>query len=313
METLEVTQDQLTEIIDLTEFAVNCIAYSHDGIRAYFAEIGPELAKKILQTYRTDYRKLRPKHADSIATDMREGNWNLDGSPIRMSDTGELTDGQHRLMAITQTGITQEFLVVDTLPLSTYDTVDTNGLPRNYVDILRRRGYINCTNRAALVKLIWYWDHKNSLGWKQPLTVAQMDSVNENPEYKDRIKWAISHAQSLDRRIYARKSAISFSLFILGQISELSINELLQAVAVGEGLYRGQPAFALMNRLKNDHNSEREKIRTIDETVWLIFRAFQTYHQNTMRHPGNQLTLNSLTLPREGVSVTDLKEMLVTE
>lgn len=313
METLEVTSEQFDALLDLSEFVVNGIAYSKEGIRAYFVEIGPELARAILQTYRTDYRKLRPRHAESIATDMREGNWNLDGSPIRMSDTQELIDGQHRLTGITLTGIRQEFLVVDTLPVSTYDTIDTNGIPRNYVDVLRRRGYTNCSNRAALAKLIWYWDHRNSLDGRQALTVAQLDSVHENPAYKERIKWAVNNSQNLDRRIYARKSAIALAMFVLGEISQLSILELMNAVAVGEGLYRGQPTFALWNRFRNDHNNEKEKIRTTDETVWLIFRAWQTYHKNTMRDPSDPLTMGKLTLPPQGVTVRDLKAMLETE
>jgi hypothetical protein len=312
MESIAVTPDQFDEILDLTAFA-GSIAYSKQGCRAYFVEIGPEMARKILETYNTQYRKMRPRHMESIARDMRAGNWQLDGSPIRLNEDNELADGSHRLTAVVKTEISQEFLVVDRLPVSTYDVMDTNALTRNYIDILRRRGYTQQPNRAALTKMIYAWDNKTSLDFKQSLSIAEMDSIHENPDYRERITWAVHNANSLDRRIPAKKTIIGLALFVLGEIDPTSIKELLLAVSTKENLKRGTPEFTLMTRLENDANSDKNLIRTNDETAYLFFRAWKTYYQNTMRHDSDQIKLEALQYPRNGITVKSLKEMLVMD
>lgn len=311
MDQLSVTPDQMDDILDLSKDA-SSIAYSSNGIRAYFITIGPELAKKILATYSTDYRKYRQSHVDTISRDMKNGNWNLDGSPIRINENAELADGQHRLHSVIESGLRLEFLVVDSLPVSTYDTMDTNALTRTFIDILRRKGYTHCSSRAALTKLVYYWEYRNTLDARLVLTVSQLDEIHD--KYEKRISWAVHNANNLDRKVYIKRSLIALAFFILGEVSEASIKGLMISVADASGITRGMPAYALWNRLRNDHNSEKEKLRTNDETMYLIFRAWKTYHQNTMRHESDQLELNgSIPIPASGVTVRDLKNMMVTE
>jgi hypothetical protein len=313
VEQLLVTPSQMDEILDLSQEAFGgTIAYSSTGTRAYFVTIGPEFAKKLLETYSVDYRKLRPNHAEDLAMDMRNEKWQLDGSPIRLTSQGHLLDGQHRATALIMSNTRQEFLIVDCLSESTYDTVDTNALSRSYNDILRKRGFSNVSSRTALTKLLLKWDTRTQLDTREAFkSIAELDAVH-NPN-QERITWAVNNAANLDRNIYVAKSIVSLAFFVLGQVSEVTIKELLSAVAIGEGLYRGTPEFALMNRLKNDRNSGRDKIRTPDESMWLITRAWKTYHQNKQRPENNQLRLENLVIPSSGVSIRDLKEMMVTE
>lgn len=311
MEQIEVTPDQFDAIVDLSEYA-GSIAYSKDGTRAYFVEIGPTLAERILKTYNTDYRKLRVKHAKSLADDMKSGNWMLDGSPIRINELNELSDGQHRLTAIENSGQRIEFLVVDKLPVEAYDTMDTNALSRTYVDILRRRGFAFCPDRAAVSGLLWKWNRNYSLDTSVKLTVAQLDSIHTR-ENAERIGWAVKNANNLSRNVHVKRALLGFCLYVLGEVNEGSIKELLFAVSNMENLNRGTPARALAIRLRNDKNNDRYKIGTNDETMWLIFRAWRDYHRNTYRHADDQIKLEGLTLPPNGVTVSDLKNMVVMD
>lgn len=314
METLAVTPDQFDEIIDLAQFAhKGTVALSKNGQRAFFIEIGPELANKILDTYDLDYRKLRDKHAKSIASDMAEGAFLLDGSPIRISKEKKLLDGQHRMFGIRESGQRLEFLIVDSLPPDTYDTVDTNIVPRTYIDILRRRGYSNPTGMSALIKLAhkWYNPKITSLATTYPQTPHQLDKILN--QYADRLKWATHNARNLDKKIYVPQSQIALAMFILGEISESSIKGFMISVAEGENIHRGMPAYTLKTRLQGDHNEEKDKSRDIMDTMWLIFRTWKMYHQNLSRHDGDQLTIFNLPVPRNGVSIRDLKNMMASE
>lgn len=313
METLEVTSEQFEQLQDLTEFANDGVAFSNDGYRAYFVTIGPELAKKILATYAEDYRKLRPKHMAAITDDMRHGKFRLDGSPIRLDKENRILDGQHRMASIIESGERIEFLVVDKLPLDAYDTVDTNALVRTYMDILRRRGVTDPSGVTALTRYIHKWDNSRitSLDSNYRMSVPMLDAVWE--PNKNRIEWAARNAHNFSRKIDMPKSLIAFCLYTLGQVSESSIKGMFIAVAEGENIHRGMPEYTLQQRLLLDHRTERDKARDPNLTVYLVFRAWQDYHRNLSRHANNQLTLEAIPRPRFGVTIQDLKNMMVME
>lgn len=313
METLEVASEQFDAIHDLSEFASNGIAYSLDGYRAFFAVIGPEMASKILATYDEDYRKLRPKHADAITEDMKNGKFILDGSPIRLDDNNHILDGQHRMASIIASGMRIEFLIVDHLPVATYDTVDTNSLVRTYMDVLRRRGFSDPSGVTALTRYLhkWYNPRTTSLDSNYRMSIAMLDSVLIPNQ--ERIKWAVQNASNLCRKIDIPKSLLSLALFTLGEVSESSIKGMLIAVAEGEDIHRGMPEYTLQQRLILDHRQEKDKARDPNDTMYLIFRAWVDYHRNLSRHPNNLIKLDSIPRKRDGVTIQDLKNMMATD
>jgi hypothetical protein len=55
---------------------------------------------------------------------MTNGDFQFTGDPIKFTGDGELIDGQHRLAAVQQSGLTLEFTVVRGLPREAQDVVD---------------------------------------------------------------------------------------------------------------------------------------------------------------------------------------------
>lgn len=307
MEIIE-TEGFAVDFPDLASRAENGVAYSSNGTRAYFLKVGPATAKILLQTYHESYRKLRPRHADSIAGDMRAGTFQMDGSPIRLDVNSQLLDGSHRLTAITKSETIQEFLIVDRLPETVYDTVDTNILARTYIDILRRRGYNYATQRSAITRYILKWNNNSSLDSSPPLSISLLDSVHE--PNSEKIGWAVHNASSLPKRIRGvPPSLLGLTLYVIGDIDRTSIKTFLLNVASGEG-YRGMPSKTLSDRLRSDYDNNIE--RHPHEQLWLIFKAWKVYHQNTMRADNDQHTMsrNQLAIPSAGVSIRDLQKLL---
>ncbi|RLG28240.1 hypothetical protein DRO03_10285 [Methanosarcinales archaeon] len=64
-------------------------------------KVNAELAKELLDTWDNSLnRQVISSKVDKYATDMLTGAWHYNGDSIRVTTSGKLVDGQHRLMAI---------------------------------------------------------------------------------------------------------------------------------------------------------------------------------------------------------------------
>ncbi|WP_051299356.1 hypothetical protein [Marinobacterium litorale] len=72
--------------------------------------VTPEQAREWLKKNTTN-RKLSSERVRVYAADMRNGNWQKTHQGIAFYEDGSLADGQHRLSAIIESGVSTEFLV----------------------------------------------------------------------------------------------------------------------------------------------------------------------------------------------------------
>lgn len=77
--------------------------------------IGRELALEYLSTNQSN-RSIRKSLVSQYANDMKAGHWRLTHQGIAFDNNGILLDGQHRLMAIVESGITIKMVVTRGLP-----------------------------------------------------------------------------------------------------------------------------------------------------------------------------------------------------
>lgn len=114
-------------------------------------EITPAMAEKWL-AMNTNNRKLRRQYVTKIKNDILLNKWIMTGDPIRFSDK-RLIDGQHRLMAIKESGVAVSSVVMWNVPDEAYDRIDQNK-PRTSADILARHGEVNTTICSSVVMLL---------------------------------------------------------------------------------------------------------------------------------------------------------------
>lgn len=76
-----------------------CVHRSRNGMFSEVKTVTPGLAEVILSSNQ-DNRNVRSVKLAQMVSDMVGGKWALNGESIIISDTGELNDGQHRLMAL---------------------------------------------------------------------------------------------------------------------------------------------------------------------------------------------------------------------
>lgn len=98
--------------------------------------VTPSVATEWL-TRNTLNRKLRPGVVARYAEDLRQGAWDSDiVDPIVFSEDDDLMNGQHRLAAILQSGVSITMWVQRGVATATQFVMDT-GLPRRLVDFER--------------------------------------------------------------------------------------------------------------------------------------------------------------------------------
>ena len=113
--------------------------------------ITPELAKLYLEKNITNNRVVSHRNVDMFATAMRNGDWQLTSQGITFNENGELTDGQHRLMAIIKADKPVSMYVTYGEPNSS--TIHDRGKIRSLTDIVNMREDVDVKIKRDLVSI----------------------------------------------------------------------------------------------------------------------------------------------------------------
>jgi len=103
--------------------------------RVEIVEMTPERAERLLDM-NTRNRSVKINREKNYAGQMKNGQWLVDGNPIRVDRDGVLLDGQHRLYAIVESGTTQTVVLITGLEPQAMNSIDT-GVSRTLGDLLK--------------------------------------------------------------------------------------------------------------------------------------------------------------------------------
>lgn len=95
--------------------------------------VTPDLATKWLES-NLDNRNIRQSKVDEFAGAMKRGEWKITPQGIIFGRSGRLLDGQHRLWAAVQAGVTVELSVATDVDDDVYDVLDI-GTKRSVADL----------------------------------------------------------------------------------------------------------------------------------------------------------------------------------
>lgn len=211
--------------------------------------VSPDLAAQWLGG-NTVNRNLRARVVDMYARDMAAGNWRVTGESIKLSKSGRLLDGQHRLSAVIKSGVTIQMYVVFDLEDAAQEVMDS-GIQRNAADALTMSGVKNAATYTAVARLAIAFERGDKMIGKGGITNSE---VYEWLERHPAVSEAVSIAVRYQKRVFCPPSIIAFSSYLIWQTvgDWYDIDEFWCAAAEKVGLKHGDPVIALANRFVQD-------------------------------------------------------------
>lgn len=224
-------------------------------VTARVAWIDPQKAEYLLDTMESN-RHVSQSHVDKYMDDMRKGRWFVTNQGIGIDRTGRLIDGQHRLWAIIETGIPQKMLVVRGIDPQAFRALDETR-KRTFADDLSIMSESDYSAKGAMVRLV----AKAEIAGPRGMTINSMrslrftrydlsDWLNEMRQ-KASIEDALRVGKTLYTSVSASHSANSALCYLASVRFSPEIAEgFIKSVGSGEGLFKGDPKYALRDRLQ---------------------------------------------------------------
>jgi hypothetical protein len=231
-------------------------------MRIAMETITPAKAAKYLEAVDIEHqRKLRPTTVQGYSASMKAGQWLPNHQPIAFDTAGRCIDGQHRLHACVDSGVTIQMAVARDVPekggngLYTIDTVDRMA-PRTVGEQLQlRHGWKNACAVAATAKLVARIIHPTSgLTCKMDVgrTLGVLDIYGKD----------IAHVVSVmytGVRLFQR-AAFYAALTIARHPAPDRVDTFISQLASCEGLTASSPAHTLVKWRGGDNSSDNQNI-----------------------------------------------------
>lgn len=248
----------------------DCIERAKSGVFSEITIITPAMASVILG-FNAHNRTLKAKR-EVFASDMRNGRWTFNGEPLLFSVCGNLNDGQNRLHAVIDANTPQPFLCVFGLTRESRMSVD-QGVARCAGDYLGMGGSKNAHNLAAIAKGVLSYERGGGLRIA-PNEISAAEVV-ERARNDTALMDATDYAVSVYRhtRTFAAPKIIGTAYYLLADVCPLDARIYLDAVCIGEGLKRTDPAFAVREALMSVGKTK------LQSKLEIIFRGWVAYRQ----------------------------------
>lgn len=246
---------------------------AQNGMRVRMT-ITPELAAEWLEK-NTLNRTLRQTRVTVYARAMSRGLWKYNYQPIILDGAGRLIDGQHRLWACVESGVSFDSDVIFNASREIMDTLD-GAASRSNADHAQLQGVSNANMAASIAKLLIIYEdgniHRCDAGGAFPTTQEVVERSHEAA-----IQEAIVGARATFR-LCKKKSVAGLCYYLFHRQNAVLCERFFQELATGEMLEKRNPAFQLRKRLVAQ-NAQRA-ILPYPVIIALFFKAWIAYRAN---------------------------------
>jgi hypothetical protein len=234
--------------------------------------VTPETAKDWLQTRNTKNRPFIESDWMALGLDMIEGRWKPNGDTICFGWNGVLIDGQNRLRACAESGVTIEFDVVFGLDPDCMPTKDI-GKVRTAAHIAAMEGIPNSSASAALgALLLIHRDHgiqKLNHPKVKPTKTKVLSFLKENPKIS-----AIAGKTIATKALVAPRIGL-FCYYLFSEQDEAKTESFFEQLSGRSDVHVGTPAHRLRERLIANGKA-KAKLPPL-EIIALVFKAWVAF------------------------------------
>lgn len=251
--------------------------------------VTPEIARQWLAT-NTHNRNIRSRIVAAYARDMENGDWMLNGEPIKFAADGTLLDGQHRLSAIVRSEASVDLLVVRGVAAEAQDTMDS-GINRTFSDQLGLSGEAASQILSAILRKITLWEVGCYMrnGTLKPTFAELSDTLKRHPKARDAAIYGTKRATASN----LHASTIGFVYWLLADIDYEQAFWFIDRLCDGVGLHANHPALVLRERIRRERDSYNGRVN-VDVVLALTIYAWNAYRADR--------SLEKLQLPKGGLS-----------
>lgn len=212
--------------------------------------ITPSVASEYIRHNKFN-RPLNKRHLDFLSRQMKEGKWVLNGEPIVFDEDGNLSDGQHRLMACINADVGFYTVVTRGVEKDSFASFD-QGKNRSYADIFSIAEIPNANIISSIVNKYFVFHCNLSAlnnpghggnskyqGYKAPSKREMLEIYNSAPET---FQWALKTSQSAEKnnvRVLARTESGGLAAYL---VLDLKHDEEVVSNFINQ-LYKGVSNF----------------------------------------------------------------------
>jgi hypothetical protein len=242
-------------------------------------EMDKSLAKSILAR-NTNNRSISKAHLAFLKSELLNENWKFNGNTIVLGKSGRLLDGQHRLTAIVETGISISTLIVKNVDEDSFTTMDT-GKQRGGSDALFIYGAKNGSHMASAIRKIKseFTNNAKCMG-SHRYKVSNSEYLKYYKEHGEDLQglFEMTHAWVLSgSRILSESDGIAF-ITLMRDESDL-VYDFIEEVITGRSINKNSNAAQRCRKKLIDTSVAGIQIREVQRKDWILY-SFRKYILN---------------------------------
>jgi hypothetical protein len=232
----------------------------------------PEIATALIER-NTLNRPINDSHVGRIANQILAGKWKFNGETIKVGETGDIFDGQHRCWAVVNSKTAIETIIVYGVKREAFATIDTLRKPRSGADVLSLMGlhrHRSCV--AEALKWLLRWQRKDPetkkqilLDYKTPKNRIENSDIEEAYSHHARIVHAAERAAKI-RRI-ANPSIMSFLYYVIYSQNAEIAERMMVTLDNPARAPQNDPFFKLREYFTADHLKRKDPLVSIALTI----------------------------------------------
>ncbi|WP_229670449.1 hypothetical protein [Microlunatus endophyticus] len=211
---------------------------------------------------------------------MKRGDWKVTHQGVAVDTNGVLVDGQHRLAAVIEAGVSVEMTVFMDVPADTFDVLDT-GKKRNAADVLAIEGEKSTMQLASMVRTVWLYDNRPDLTWAGGNASVTNHQILETLERNPKIRDFVVLGDQLSQEVGMIKSAAGAASYLVSRVNlPNKLQPWFDGVIDGAGLKRGDARLKFRNLMLNMARRQAGEVRRRRDTrehVGLYLTAFNAW------------------------------------
>lgn len=235
--------------------------------------VTPSMASELLAVEAMN-RPINRAKVRQYAKDMQDGTFPLTGDSIKIGKGGAVLDGQHRLQAVVESGVSMTCVIVRGLEFAdVFDRLDGHR-PRSLNDVLSIMGVQHAKHMAACTVACYWFDETGvpyaSAGGSTHRYAAYYK------EHKRELEAGSEFLVSNTKRatlVGLRPTFIGMGYVVFGRLDADDRDEFLRVLLAGTNLSESSPIFRLRERMIRNRQATVTRIGRRGEAA-LLFKAW---------------------------------------